>query len=165
LDRIVAWCAPWNDLFSHSSLISGTVVGLHIMALVIGGGLAIAADRMTLRVRAGDEVARRAQLREVSAVHSIVLAGVVLLFASGVALAAADVETFLPSPIFWTKLALSFLLVVNGGLLTRVEQRLGGEGQASIHDRLWARVRLLSMSSVFLWVATAVVGIVLSNAA
>jgi hypothetical protein len=166
LDRIVAWCAPWNDLFSHSSLISGSVVGLHIMALVIGGGLAIAADRMTLRVRAGDESARRAQLGEVSAVHSIVLAGVVVLFASGVALAASDVETFLPSPIFWAKLVLSFLLVVNGGLLTRVERRLGGEGEsATVHDRLWARVRLLSVSSVFLWVATAVVGIVLSNAA
>ena len=166
MDRIVALCAPWSDLFSHSSLISGSVVGLHIMALVIGGGLALAADRMTLRVRAGDETARRTQLREVRDVHSIVLVGVVLLFASGVALAAADVETFLPSPIFWTKLVLSFLLVVNGGLLTRVEQRLGGAGQSSkVDEQLWARVRLLSVSSVFLWVATAVVGIVLSNAA
>jgi hypothetical protein len=165
-DRIVEWCAPWNDLFSHSSLISGTVVGLHIMALVIGGGLALAADRMTLRVDAGDAAARRMQLREVRSVHTIVLGGVVVLFASGVALAAADVETFLPSPIFWTKLVLSVLLVVNGALLTRSEQVFDVDGRSSeLDDRLWTRVRLLSMSSVFLWVATAVVGIVLSNAA
>jgi len=166
LDRIIAWCAPWNDLFGHSKWISGTVIGLHIMALFISGGLAVAADRMTLRVPPGDDAARRAQLREVAAVHRIVLVGVIVLFVSGVLLAMADVETFLPSPLFWLKLVLAALLVVNGAMLTRTEHDLnGGERRGSKGATIaWARIRLLSMSSVLLWTATALVGIVLSNA-
>ena len=158
MEQIAAWCAPWNELFGHSKLIAGGVTGIHIMALVLGGGLAIAADRMTLRVRSADAAQRTAQLREVRDVHSVVLAGVILLFVSGILLAASDVETFLPSPIFWLKLALSALLVVNGALLTRTERA------PNVDERVWSRVRLLSISSVFLWTATAVVGIVLSNA-
>jgi hypothetical protein len=169
LDRIIALCAPWNDLFGHSTWISGSVLGLHIMALVIGGGLAIAADRITLRVAPGDLDGRARQLREVRSVHSIVLAGVVLLFVSGVLLGAADVETFLPSALFWVKLVFVGLLVVNGALLTRTEQRLSdrlaADAAAPIDDAAWSRVRFFSISSVFLWIATAVVGIVLSNAA
>jgi hypothetical protein len=166
-DKIVALCAPWNHLFGHSKLISGGVTGFHIIALFLGGGLAVAADRMTLRVRAGDVEGRRAQLREVSVVHPLVLAALVVLFVSGVLLAAADVETFLPSPIFWIKLTLVALLVVNGALLTRVEHRLTAVGDEfpAVADQVWARVRLFSIFSVFLWIATAVVGIVLSNAA
>ena len=138
------------------------------MALFLGGGLAVAADRMTLRVPVGDVDRRRAQLREVSVVHPLVLVAIVLLFASGVLLAAADVETFLPSPVFWTKLTLVTLLVVNGALLTRVEHRLTsltGDQPPGVGDREWARVRLFSIFSVLLWTATAVVGIVLSNIA
>jgi len=142
------------------------VLGVHIMALVIGGGLAIAADRMTWRVRPGDAAARRAQIREVRDVHSIVLAGVVLLFVSGILLATADAETFLPSPIFWVKLALVTLLVVNGAVLTSAERRFTARGESALaDDSAWRRIRGLSLSSVILWLATAIAGIVLSNAA
>ncbi|HEY4304904.1 MAG TPA: hypothetical protein VGM82_10580 [Gemmatimonadaceae bacterium] len=168
LEQISSWCAPWNDLFSHSKLISGGVLGIHIMALVIGGGLAIAADRMTLRVAAGNASARRGQLREVRDVHGVVLIGIVLLLVSGVLLALADVETFLPSPIFWIKLSLVALLVVNGALLTRAERKLAARDDVAllnISEDAWARIRLFSICSVCLWIATAVVGIVLSNAA
>ena len=167
-DKIVAWCAPWNHAFGHSKLISGAVLGVHIMALFLGGGLAVAADRMTLRIAAGDVAGRRAQLREVTAVHPVVLVAIVLLFVSGVLLAAADVETFLPSPIFWIKLTLVALLVANGALLTRVEHRLtsrAGDASSNLGDREWGRVRGFSILSVSLWTAPAVVGIVLSNAA
>ena len=103
MERIIAWCAPWSALFDHSKWVSGTVTGVHIMALVIGGGLGIAADRLTLRVPASDARARRAQLNEVRSVHGIVLVNMILLFVSGVLLSMADVETFLESPIFWVK--------------------------------------------------------------
>ena len=167
-DKIVAWCAPWNHLFGHSKLISGGVLGVHIMMLFLGGGLATAADRMTLRIASGDAAMRGVQLREVDAVHPLVLVAIVMLFISGVLLAAADVETFLPSPIFWIKLVLVALLLVNGALLTGVERRLRShaeDGASSVGDREWGRVRLFSIFSVVLWTATAVVGIVLSNVA
>jgi uncharacterized membrane protein len=168
IDQIAAWCAPWNDLFSHSKLVSGGVLGIHIFALFIGGGLAVAADRMTLRVATGDATARASQLREVRDVHGIVLINVVLLFVTGILLGAADVETFLPSVIFWIKVVLAVLLVINGALLTRTERSLASHTAADRSpddENGWGRVRLLSFSSVFLWIATAVVGIVLSNAA
>ena len=167
LDQIVAWFEPWNHLFGHSKLISGGVLGVHIMALFLGGGLAVAADRMTLRLSPSRAAERGRQLREVKAVHPFVLLATVLLFVSGVLLATADVETFLPSPIFWIKLVLVALLVVNGALLTQTERRLTAhtDDTSAIGDREWARVRLFSIFSVCLWTATAVVGIVLSNAA
>ena len=101
-------------------------------------------------------------------VHGIVLVSVILLFVSGVLLAIADVETFLESPVFWVKLALVAALVVNGVLLTRIERQLNERADADagvIHDESWSHVRFFAWTSVFLWSATAVVGIVLSNAA
>lgn len=168
MERIIAWCAPWSALFDHSKWVSGTVTGVHIMALVIGGGLGIAADRLTLRVPAGDAAARRAQLNEVRSVHGIVLVNIILLFVSGILLSMADVETFLESPVFWVKLLFVAALVVNGALLTRHEQQLSERSDSDlsrVDDRSWSRLRLYAWSSVFLWSATAVVGIVLSNAA
>ena len=168
MERLVALCASWSSLYDHSKLVAGTVMGVHIMALFIGGGLAIAADRLTLRVPSTDVPNRRVQLDEVCNVHGIVLVSVILLFVSGVLLAAADVETFFGSPVFWVKLAFVAALVVNGALLTRIETSLTkrpGVDPSAIDDATWARVRLFSRSSVFLWIATAVVGIVLSNAA
>jgi hypothetical protein len=41
--------APWQSLYADSRLVSTLVTGTHVIALLAGGGLAIAADRMTLR--------------------------------------------------------------------------------------------------------------------
>ncbi|HEY9226213.1 MAG TPA: hypothetical protein VIP11_06180, partial [Gemmatimonadaceae bacterium] len=135
---------------------------------LIGGGLAIATDRLTLRVAVSDPAARRAQLQEVRSVHGVVLVGLILIFLSGVLLAAADIETFLGSPVFWTKLVFVAALLVNGALLTRAERRLAERadvGGWAIDDPSWARVKLFAVASLILWSGTAVVGIVLSNAA
>lgn len=167
IDQIAQWCEPWNRLFSHSKLVSGSVTGAHIIALFIGGGFAIAADRLTLRAHVRDRAIRIHQLREVQAVHAPVLIGIGVLLVSGVLLALSDVKTFLPSPFFWLKLTLVALLLGNGGALTVAERRLTamisvGE-PASDEGPLWSRMRVLAWSSVALWTATAVAGIVLSN--
>jgi uncharacterized membrane protein len=159
LDQIAHWLDPWNHLFSHSKLVAGTVTGAHIMALLFGGGLAIAADRTTLRVERSDSAARGEQVREIRAVHTPVLVSLVALLVSGVLLAASDVETFLPSVWFWVKIGLVTLLLINGAVLTVTERRLGGE----LTDAGWTRLRTLAWTSISLWTATAVVGIVLSN--
>ena len=49
--------------------------------------------------------------------HHIVVAGLVALTFSGLLLFTADVETFWYSRIFWIKMCLMALLVVNGALL------------------------------------------------
>ncbi len=103
IEQIAGWCEPWNHVFAHSKLVSGSVTGVHIMALVLGGGLAISADRLTLRAHSRDRASRISQLREVRAVHMPVLIGLAVLFISGILLALSDVETFFPSPVFWIK--------------------------------------------------------------
>jgi len=172
IDQIARWLEPWNHLFSHSTLISGTVLGLHILALFLGGGLAVAADRSTLRARSRDRATRLHQLREVQAIHPAILSGLAVLFVTGVLLAAADVTTFLPSPFFWIKLSLVVLLLVNGGVLTLTERRMNAElAQDARADptmdaaeaSLWRRMAMLAWFSIALWTATAIVGIVLSN--
>lgn len=159
LDQIAHWLAPWNHLFAHSKWVAGSVTGAHIMSLMFGGGLAIAADRTTLRVDHADSEARDEQIREIRAVHTPVLVSLVVLLVSGVLLGASDVDTFLPSVWFWVKIALVALLMVNGSVLVLTERRLGGE----LTDAGWTRLRTLAWASIVLWTATAVVGIVLSN--
>jgi hypothetical protein len=159
LDQIAQWLEPWNHLFSHSKWVAGTVTGAHIIFLMFGGGLAIAADRTTLRVDRADSAARGEQVREIRAVHWPVLVSLVMLLASGVLLGASDVNTFLPSVWFWIKIALVLLLLINGSVLTLTERRLG----QVFTDAGWARLRTLAWMSIMLWTSTAVVGIVLSN--
>ena len=55
----------WNAIYSHSKVISTTVTTLHVGAMFIGGGFAIAADRITLRVAARRPDERARQLAEI----------------------------------------------------------------------------------------------------
>ncbi len=126
---------------------------------MFGGGLAIAADRTTLRVDHRDSAAREEQIREIRAVHVPVLVSLVILLVSGLLLAASDVETFLPSAWFWLKIALVVLLMVNGSVLTLIERRLG----QTLTEADWMRLRTTAWASIALWTATAVVGLVLPN--
>ncbi|MGH7618405.1 MAG: hypothetical protein ACREPM_14380 [Gemmatimonadaceae bacterium] len=164
---IAKWMHPWNHLFAHSKVVSGSVTGAHIIALMFAGGLAIAADRSTLRAHTRDHATRAHQVRELQAVHAPVLAGLGVLLVSGILLALADVETFLPSPVFWLKLTLVTLLATNGLAVTLTERRLNAvtsdDGATSVEEALWSRMRRLAWTSATLWTATAVVGIVLSN--
>lgn len=117
---------------------------LHIVALLIGGGIAVSADRTFLRSGRVDERA---------AAHRPVQVSLVVLFVSGVMMALADLETFLTSPFFWIKLALVAALIVNGLFLMRAER------SSNI-----ARLRATSRMSFTLWVLTAIAGTVLTNA-
>ena len=158
--------APWQSAFSNSKVISTSITGAHLFALFIGGGFAVAADRSTLRALRADVGERARQLGELHDVHRPVLIAIAVLFSSGVLLALSDVKTFATAPTFWIKMALVMLLVVNGGLLTKTEQalrRAGTRADAAQH-RLWGRMRTISWASLFLWSATLIAGVVLTNA-
>jgi hypothetical protein len=158
--------APWQSAYSNSKLLAITVGGAHLIALLFGGGYAVAADRFTLRALRAGEPERARQLAELHAVHRPVLIALTLSFVSGVMLAAADVKTFATSPAFWVKLALVGLLVINGGVLTAIETGLRRR-ESSAHSTptgLWARLRVFTICSVALWTATLVAGVVLQNA-
>jgi uncharacterized membrane-anchored protein len=158
--------APWQSAFSNSKVISTSVAGAHLFALLIGGGFAVAADRSTLRALRADVGERTRQLGELHDVHRPVLISLAVLFATGVLLTLSDVATFATSPSFWIKMTLVVLLVMNGGWLVRTEQALRQAGSLAdfAQRRLWGRLRVISWASLFLWSATLLASVVLQNA-
>lgn len=160
--------APWQSLYSNSKTAETAVTSTHLVAMLFGGGFAVAADRATLRAAAQDPDERRRLLADLGAVHRPVLIALAFLFVSGAALAAADVDTFAKSPAFAVKLVLVALLLVNGLVLTRTERALrgvpGSGADEPREDRLWRRLRTTARLSLLLWTVTVVAGTVLVNA-
>jgi len=135
--------------------------------MLIGGGLAIAADRATLRISHELPGERERHLGELKAVHRPVLIALTVLFLSGLAMMTADLDTFLKSPVLWLKIGLVALLVINGVILERTEAKLrrnGGPDQGPPPD-LWGRLRAAAVASITLWIATLVAGTILTSAA
>ncbi|HEX2779426.1 MAG TPA: hypothetical protein VHM30_07995 [Gemmatimonadaceae bacterium] len=154
--------APWKTLYGDSPVVATTVTTVHVVALLFGGGFALATDRSTLRALRGSSDDRRRQLAELHAVHRPVLVALAMIFVSGLALATADLETFLGSPVFWVKLALVTLLVANGALLARTEARLlrspTAPATTTDHSPLWRRLRFSTFASITLWTLTTIAG-------
>lgn len=167
LERAVEVVAPWQTVFENSTLLSTSVIALHLTALLIGGGLAIAADRSTLRVGNTVPDDRQRQLAELGAVHRPVLTALTVLFVSGVALTAADLETYIVSPVYWIKFGFIVLLLVNGVVMTRTEGALRRDSALApaVAQSLWRRMRASAWTSIALWIATLVLGTALVNMA
>jgi hypothetical protein len=155
--------APWQDLYSDSTAISTTVTALHLIGMLIGGGLAIAADRATLRIVDEEPGQRERHLGELNAIHRPVLLALGLLFITGIAMVTSDITTFLTSPVLWAKLALVTLLVFNGVVLERTETALRRANETV--PALWRRLRFSARCSIALWIATLIIGTVLVSAA
>ena len=111
----------WARLYGDSPMLSTGVRFVHLTGLLVAGGLALAADRATMLAAREDEAGRAAALRRLTGTHSVVLSGLVLLFASGAGLFLADVETYWDARVFWVKLTLIALLLANGLLMKQAE--------------------------------------------
>ena len=122
---------PWAHFYSHSKAASTIVTFLHIAPIVVGGGIAIALDRATLRLDVNDAPARERHLRELGSVHPIVL---------------------------W-----SLALLANGARMTRLERTLAGSAGAAGDQ--WRRLRGIAITSVILWLAITLAGVVLTSIA
>lgn len=147
----VAW---WSGLYSDHHSVSVTVRFLHLAALVVGGGTALATDRHLLGAGRIDTSARQAALALAGRSHRIVVPALAVMALTGALMAAADLETYLPSRLFWTKMALVALLLTNGALL------VGAERAATVgsSERGWVRVRVASTASAVLWLTTLLAG-------
>lgn len=151
--------APWANLYNDSKTVSTAVTFAHVGGLMFGGGCAIAADRMTLRLRTTDADVRRIHLEELHAVHRPVLIGLTITFISGLLQLTADLKTFFGTPVFWIKMGLVLCLLFNGAVLQRTETTLR-TGTAS-PDSAWRRLRHTAWISLGLWFGTALLGTVL----
>jgi hypothetical protein len=163
LGRLAEVFAPWQSLYSDSAVVSTVVLFVHIAGLVIAGGIAIAADWATYRL-ARDATARAKHLNDMFATHRVVITALILVFASGFLMFAADIETYGPSRVFWVKMTLIAVLLLNGWNMTRIESTLGAEGlngQAS--EALWNRLRGSATQSVILWITVVLAGTILTK--
>jgi uncharacterized membrane protein len=161
-ESLVSLLEPWNKFYSHSKTAVTIVVFLHIGGLLLAGGFAIAADRMTIRSINSAANARAAQLKELAATHRWVITGLVLVVISGLAMLASDIETFWGSWIYWLKMTLVILLLVNGFAMTRIEAALEADPNSETSPK-WNTLHRTAIASLVLWFATTAVGVALAN--
>ena len=158
LATVAAAAAPWAELYADSAAVQSFVMFVHLGSLLLAGGMAIAADASAVRAPRDDAAGRGAALLQVHAAHRPVLVGLAFALSSGLLLLAADVETYLPSPVLWVKLGLIALLLVNGLAIQRAERAADAEGDAG-----WARVRGTATRSIALWFGLVLVSVILVN--
>jgi uncharacterized membrane protein len=155
---------PWQSAYNNSPAVSTSVIFVHLGAMLFGGGVAIAADRATLRASRSEEAEKRRMLRELDTTHAVVIAALVVSFASGLALAAADVKNFATSPVFWTKMSFVVLLLLNGWVLRSAERGAMNAAPGDNAARFWQRLRTTSLLSIALWTCVLLAGTILVNA-
>ena len=134
--------ASWNSYYGNHQALSVTIRYVHLAALVIGGGTALAIDREIFGLRKSAPHVHDATIARLNRAHTLVIASIVFIVASGFLMAGADVETYLVSPTFWTKMALVVMLLINGAVLARA-----GRGSAGVSRRL----TVASAVSAILW--------------
>jgi uncharacterized membrane protein len=170
IGQVDAFAEPWRRLYSHSALVSTLVLFAHLAGLLAGGGLALAADRATLRADPSSDAERQRSLDELARTRRPVAAAIGVALSSGLLLFFADVEAFAVSWIFWAKMALVVLLLGNALAMVRVEAALRGaladgeSGPASPATvRLWRRRRASAAVSAVLWFALVLAGTALGS--
>jgi len=160
-EALVQLFKPWADFYSHSKTTTSVVQFVHIGGLLMGGGLAIAADRGTLRAMRLAAHERSGHLRDLAEGHRWVLTGLALVVLSGLALLAADVDTFLGSWVYWVKMVLVVVLLANGYRMTRTESAL--RHGAAEDSAQWNRLHRIAVTSLILWFIVAALGVALAN--
>jgi cytochrome b subunit of formate dehydrogenase len=148
----------WGSYYSNHAVLRTLIAFAHVGGLVVSGGAAIVADRGVLAaIRRGD-AERTTLLTSVRNTHAVVLIGLVTVMVSGVFMFAADVDTYIASRLFWTKMALIVLLMINGLVLTRAERRATAGEHVS-----WGTLRWTAIASLALWFLTTLTGTGLLN--
>lgn len=142
--QLASLFSSWSSYYGDHQAVSVTIRSLHLLALVVGGGAAVTADRRVLASR------RSALLTDALAYmhrsHRIVIAAFAVIVATGLLMALADVSTYSVSTLFWTKMALVALLVANGGVLT-----FAGRHAATAESPWRRRLIAASAISLVLW--------------
>ncbi len=174
LEALTTLFLPWSEFYADSSWLPTTVLAVHMLALFIGGGMAIAADRRILMVVPDAPKALQHAAEELQTTHAIVIGALVLTVLSGVALATSDLGTFAVSTVFWAKMATLVVLLSNGVYMQRMESQVHAAasdpsaaptGAAFLPSlqRPWTALRRSAVISATAWSVMVVLGVVLSN--
>ncbi|HKI94698.1 MAG TPA: hypothetical protein VJ992_05350 [Gemmatimonadales bacterium] len=147
----------WAKFYDDRTSVSTAVTFIHLAGILVAGGFAIVADRASLRLSPTGDMDQMRQLDEIASVHRWVLIGLAVTFVSGILMFFSDLNTYLHSAVFWTKMGLIVLLLGNGYVRMRAEAALR-RGVA-----VWRRFRQTSIASLALWFAVLLAGTILQN--
>jgi hypothetical protein len=145
----------WAKFYGDRDSVSTTVTFLHLAGMLVAGGLAVAADRASLRLSSAGGTGQTERLDDIASVHRLVIGGLALTFVTGVLMLFSDLDTFLHSWVFWTKMGLIALLLGNGYVRMRAENAIRRGAEA------WRRFRQTSIASLVLWFAVVLAGTML----
>jgi len=150
----------WADFYGHYQIVSVTVRYLHLAGLLVGGGTALAADRQVLQAARSDPSARSGIVAAVHGAHRVVVPALAVVVATGLLMTLSDTETFFASPLYWSKMGLVGLLLLNGLGLVAAERAAASETPSG-----WRWLGLTAATSLFLWLAILLAGVWLTVAA
>ncbi|HEX7980533.1 MAG TPA: hypothetical protein VF461_18160 [Gemmatimonadaceae bacterium] len=160
-----ALAEPWQKLYAHSTLVATLVLFGHVAGLFVAGALTYSTESGALRLDLADEGERRRYLRVASPARSATALALAVAMCSGILLFLADLEAFAVSRVFWTKMCLVVLLLVNAIVASRLDARLLRESDAPIAQRasLWRRRRASAWATAALWFALVLSGTALAS--
>lgn len=161
LDTLVELMKPWAKFYSKSTPVQNLILFAHLAGLLGGGGLAIAVDRAIWKARAAADDAQARLLADVAAVHRPVIIGLMFAALSGALMTAADLETYLTSPVWWVKICAVALLLANGAWLRSIERT--ATRTSGVAPAVWAKFTLASRLSLMLWFLVVLIGVALGN--
>jgi hypothetical protein len=150
----------WADFYGHHQLVSIAVRYLHLAGLVVGGGTALFADRQILRAARSGPKERSGIVAALDASHRVVVPALAVVVTTGLLMTASDTETFFGSRLYWSKMGLVGLLLLNGAFLLAAERAVAGE-----RPKGWRWLGLASAASLVLWLTILFFGVWLTAAA
>lgn len=152
--------APWGEFMKHSKITKVIVLFFHIAPIVVGGGIAISLDRLSLRLAKGDAADRGRHLAELAGTHNVVIYSIAVSIISGLALVAGEIDNFPTSWIFWVKMGFIVILLLNGLRMKGIETSMARNGPSEAD---WARLHTVAISSIALWLTITFLGVALSK--
>ena len=150
---LIAW---WAHAYNDTKAVGTAVTYLHFAGVLLGGGFAVVADCDALRHSRAPAESPPALIQPAD-VHSWVLAGLAIVFATGLLMMLADLHTYATSAVFWIKMGLIVLLLGNGYGRVRAERAVGRGAAAG-----WRWLRRTSVASLALWFAVLLVSTILT---
>ncbi len=156
---ISALVERWAHFYGDQKAVSAGVTYVHLAGILLGGGMAVSADRSSLQLVPGSGAELVRDLARLKSVHRLVIIGLSLTIASGLAILLSDLHTYLTSVLYWVKMGLVASLLINGFVRLRAERKLerGEDG--------WKIFRGTSALSLVLWFAILLAGAFLTTVA
>jgi hypothetical protein len=147
----------WTAYYGDHRMVSVTVRFVRLGALLVGGGTALFVDRKMLTAPRSQ---REAGLQALDASHRVVVPALALVVITGLLMTASDLSTFVNSRLYWVKMGLVGLLLLNGTALLACERKakLGS-------DAGFVGLAAVSGLSLLLWLTILFFGVWLTAAA